>query len=227
MQSIYSTRALCIKSLHFTGILCYIEPIKEICIKYVIPSYIYSIFVGILLSEGWANLHRKTGTKARIKLCQPYVNKEYVYYVFREIYMYCEKDPYRFNTYLNGKKVDVILISTKWLFCFIEIYDMFYIKNVKRVPCNIYDILTPFVLAHWVMGSGISLQGRGIKLCTSFNNISDTVKLINVLIIKYRLRCNLLIEKDKHSIYIYRSSLNTLLMSIKPHMLPFMIKQII
>ena len=77
------------------------------------------------------------------------------------------------------------------------------------------------------MGSGISLQGRGIKLCTNFNNISDTVKLINVLIIKYRLRCNLLIEKDKNSIYIYRSSLNTLLMSIKPYMLPFMIKKII
>ena len=78
------------------------------------------------------------------------------------------------------------------------------------------------------MGSGISLQGRGIKLYTNFNNIFDSVKLINVLMIKYRLRCNLILEKDKYSIYIYRSSLNTLLMSIKPYIpLPSIIKKII
>ena len=92
------------------------------------------------------------------------------------------------------------------------------------MPSNIYDLLTPFVLAHWVMGSGISLQGRGIKLYTNFNNVFDTVKLVNVLMIKYRLRCSLRLEKNKHIIYIYRSSLNTLLMIIKPYLLYSMIK---
>lgn len=63
--------------------------------------------------------------------------------------MYCEKDPYRFKSYsLKGKPVDIILISTRWMFCFMDIYSMFYVKNVKRVPCNIYDLLTPSVLAH-------------------------------------------------------------------------------
>lgn len=93
-------------------------------------------------------MHSKTNSKARIKFCQPYDNKKYIDYIFREIHIYCEKDPYRFNNNLKGKPIDVILISTKWLFSFIEIYSMFYIKNVKRVPCNIYEILTPFVLAH-------------------------------------------------------------------------------
>ena len=221
------TRDMCINNLPFTAVFFYREPPRKICIKNAIPSYFYSIFISLLLSGGWANIHRKTKSKARIKICQPYVNREYVYYIFREIHMYCEKDPYRFNDNLKGRPVDVILISTKWLFCLIDIYYMFYIKNVKRVPFNIYDLLTPFVLAHWVMGAGLSLQGRGIKLCTKFNNIFDTVKLINVLIIKYRLRCNLLLEKDKHSIYIYRSSLNTLLMIIKPYMLYSIIKKTI
>lgn len=76
------------------------------------------------------------------------------------------------------------------------------------------------------MGSGIRLKGRGIRLYTNFNNLFDSVKLINVLIIKYQLRCNLLLEKDKHIIYIYRSSLDTLLMSIKPYMLPCIIQKI-
>jgi hypothetical protein len=211
-----------------TAVICYIEPVKEICIKHILPPYLYSIFIGLLLSKGWANIHGKTNSKARIKFCQPYINKEYLYYVFREIHMYCEKDPYRFNSYLlKGKPVDVILISTRWMFCFIDIYSMFYIKNVKRVPCNIYDLLTPLVLAHWVMGSGIRLQGRGIKLGTNFYDIFDMVKLINVLTIKYRLRCNLQLEKDKHSIYIYHTSLNTLFMSIKPFILPSMQKKLI
>jgi hypothetical protein len=77
------------------------------------------------------------------------------------------------------------------------------------------------------MGSGIRLQGRGIKLGTNFYDIFDMVKLINVLTIKYRLRCNLQLEKDKYSIYIYHSSLNTLFMSIKPFILPSMQKKLI
>jgi hypothetical protein len=137
LQDISSTRAICIKNLPFTAVFCYTEPLKERGIKHAIPPYLYSIFIYLLLSEGWANIHRKTNSKARIKFCQPYVNKEYIYYVFREIYMYCEKDPYRFNNNPKGKPVDVLLMSTKWLFCFIEIYSMFYIKNVKRVPCNL------------------------------------------------------------------------------------------
>nr|YP_009945120.1 LAGLIDADG endonuclease [Monilinia laxa]QOE17484.1 LAGLIDADG endonuclease [Monilinia laxa] len=142
--------------------------------------------------------------------------------------MYCEKDPYRFNSSsLKGKPVDIILISTRWMFCFMDIYSMFYLKNVKRVPCNIYDLLTPSVLAHWVMSDGTRLQGRGIKLGADFNGTFDTIKLINVLIIKYRLCCNLQLEKDKHSIYIYRSSLNTLAINIKPFMLPCMYYKII
>lgn len=63
------------------------------------------------------------------------------------------------------------------------------------MPYNIFDLLSPLVLAHWVMASGIVLKGRGLKISTDSFNISDTVILINVLIIKYRLRCNLLLEK--------------------------------
>jgi len=57
--------------------------------------------------------------------------------------------------------------------------------------------LIPFGLAHGVMGSGINLQGRGIKLCIRFNNLFDTVTLVNVLMTQYGLRCNLLLEKKK------------------------------
>lgn len=186
--------------------------------------YLESLFISLLLSlNGWANLDGKTNSKVRIKFRQPYSNKDYIYYLHREIKIYCEKEPYRFTSHQNFKKrcaVDEILITTRWLFCFVDIYNLLYKKkNEKKIPYNIYDLLTPLVLAHLVMGSSIKLRGRGLKLYIGFLNISDAVKLINVLIVKYGLQCNLLLEIDKRCIYIYRSSLNLLFVSIKPYMI--------
>jgi hypothetical protein len=66
------------------------------------------------------------------------------------------------------------------------------------------------------MGASVILKGRGLMISTCFN-ISDAVKLVNVLIIKYSLHCNLLIlNKNKTRIYIYRSSLVNLIGILKP-----------
>jgi hypothetical protein len=37
--------------------------------------------------------------------------------------------------------------------------------KVKVIPENIYDLLTPVALAHWIMGDGKALS-KGIALCT-------------------------------------------------------------
>lgn len=191
-------------------------------LRYIIPQYQYSIFIALLLSNGWAYAHHKINSMVCIKFRQPYANKEYIYYVYREISIYCKKYPYRYTNsrHLKGKPIDEILIATKWLYCLNEIYSIFYIKkNEKIVPYNIYNLLTPLVLTHWVVGSGIRLKGRGLKLCTNSFNIPDTVRLINVLIIKYRLNCRLLLENDKPIIYIYYNSIYTLEQFIKPHII--------
>lgn len=215
------------KTEHFNiALLPYKQFIKEISAEQIIPPYFYSVFVDLLLSSGWANIHNKTKAKARIKFRQSYENKEYLYHIYREISIYCEKGPYRLTSghFFKGKPIDVILISTRWLYSFTEIYYMFYNKNEKIVPHNIYDLLTPFVIAQWVMGTSKILQGRGLILCTDYFNIVAVVKLINVLIIKYRLHCNLLLEKDKPRIYIYRNSVDKLIMIIKPYMLSSILK---
>lgn len=49
------------------------------------------------------------------------------------------------------------------------------------------------VLAFWALASSRNMQGRGIILSNSFS-IQDTVKLINILIIKYRLNCSLIFK---------------------------------
>lgn len=157
---------------------------------------------------------------ARIKLRQSYLNKEYIYYLLKEILPYCDKDPYRFTGIIKGRSVDEILIATKWFNCFTKLYSIFYNNKLKRVPFNIYDLITPLVLFHWVTGAGIMWKsgGRGLILYVLDLNVSDIVKLINVLIIKYSINSRLLVWKSKCTIYIYRSSLVNLIKIIEPIM---------
>jgi hypothetical protein len=62
---------------------------------------------------------------------------------------------------------------------------------VKVIPQNIYDLLTPAGLAHFIMGDGTREPGYGVILCTDSYTILDVVRLMNVLMIKYRLECTL------------------------------------
>ena len=192
--------------------------LKAISSYNIIPLYQNNIFVSIFISGGWLVRHRVNNSLARVKFRQPYCNKEYIYYVFNEISPYCGKSPYRFtsDSSWKGKPADELLIATKWLHCFKNYDTVFYREKEKILPANIYDLLTPLVLFHWIMGSSVKLKGRGILISIYDFNVIDTVKLINILIIKYSLHCNLLISSDKKKIYIYRSSIEHLIRIIKP-----------
>ena len=72
--------------------------------------------------------------------------------------------------------------STRKYHCLNELYHLFY-KKIKIIPYNIYDLLTPIALAHWIMGDGAK-RNKGLVLCTDSFSISDVVKLSNVLRIK-------------------------------------------
>jgi len=74
--------------------------------------------------------------------------------------------------------------------CLTELHSLFYPDGVKIIPNNIYELLTPVALAHLIMGDG-SAHKSGLYICTDSYHITDVVRLINVLIIKYRLECNL------------------------------------
>ena len=67
---------------------------------------------------------------------------------------------------------------------------MFYKNNIKCIPDNIYELLMPMALAHWIMGDA-SARPHGLLLCTDSYSVSDVIKLMNVLMIKYELNCTL------------------------------------
>ena len=95
---------------------------------------------------------------------------------------------------------------------------LFYPHGVKIVPYNIYELLTPVVLAHMIIGDG-SVQQHGLIICTDSYTVQDVVRLINVLMIKYRLDCWLRNHTPTQPrIYISQSSMPSLLNIVSPFM---------
>lgn len=107
---------------------------------------------------------------------------------------------------------------TRSLPCLTELYSLFYPNKVKIIPQNIYELLTPVALAHLIMGDG-SPMSHGLSLCTDSYSLSDTVRIINVLIIRYGLKCTLHLKREnKYRIYISRHSMAILRTIVGPHM---------
>jgi hypothetical protein len=116
-----------------------------------IPDEIKDILVGILLGDG--HIVRRTSTaNSRLVYAQTAVaHKEYFYYVHSFFISFCAKDYLpQLRTVIDNrtkKRYSAISFTTMQLPCFNVFKEMFYISNVKRVPDNIYELLTPRGLA--------------------------------------------------------------------------------
>ena len=110
--------------------------------------------------------------------------------------------------------------STRKYPCLNELYHLFY-KKIKIIPYNIYDLLTPIALAHWIMDDGVK-RNKGLVLCTDSFSISDVVSAShsNVLRIKYGLITTITgFTNNKPRIYILPESMPNLIKLVKPYIL--------
>ncbi len=104
--------------------------------------------------------------------------------------------------------------------CITELRSLFYpeLSKIKVIPFNIYDLLTPAAVAHLIMGDG-SAQRHGLIICTDSYTLKDVVRLINVLIIRYRLECSIRYHSPTQPrIYIKERSMPLLRTIVRPHM---------
>ena len=109
--------------------------------------------------------------------------------------------------------------STRRYPCLNELYQSFYKNKIKIIPHNIYDLLTPIALAHWIMGDGAK-RNKGLVLCTDSFSISDVVRLSNVLRIKYGLNTIITgFTNNKPRIYILPESMPNLIKLVKYYIL--------
>jgi hypothetical protein len=139
---------------------------------------------------------------------------------------YCSSSPSRTTGIRVGKPFSGLQFFTRSLPCFTELHTLFYREGVKIIPDNIYELLTPVALAHIIMGDATA-KPHGLILCTDSYSIEDIVRLINVLIIKFRLDCTIRVErKNQYRIYIRERSMNLIRQIVKPHMCSSMLYKI-
>ena len=116
-----------------------------------IPDDIKDILVGILLGDAHI-VKRSPLSNSRLVYAQTIpIHREYFNHVYNFFIPFCVKDYIPQSRIVKDnrtKKVySAIFFTTMQLPCFNVFKEMFYILNVKIVPNNIYELLTPKGLA--------------------------------------------------------------------------------
>ncbi len=186
-----------------------------------LPSLQYSVIIGLLLSDGWLSFASSTNKNARLGFKQSLSRSDYVWFVFNLLSHYCSINPHLTKGLRNGKPLYALQILTRSIPCFTDLYHLFYVNKIKIIPNDIYELFTPIAFAHLVMGDG-SYKSKGLVLCTDSFSLFEVVKLMNVLIIKYELKCTLHVEENRYRIYISRTSMDKVVKIIKPYLIPSM-----
>ena len=176
----------------------------------------------MLLSDGWLEKYN-LNSNTRFRFKQAISRSDYVIHSFMALSHYCSNVP---NITKGKRKGNIFFglgFGTRSLPCFNEIYHLFYKDKVKVIPENIYDLLTPIAIAHWIMGDGAKLN-KGLVLCTDSFTVQEVITLMNVLKIKYDINSTIQGFKNKKPrIYILKESMPKLVNIVKHHLLPSML----
>lgn len=190
----------------------------------ILTPYTKGVIVGLTLSDGWLII--SNSTNARLGFKQSLSRSAYVWFVFNILSHYCSSGPRLITSTRADKTHYALQFLTRLMLCLTELHTLFYPQGVKIVPHNIYELLTPAALAHFIMGDGYRWH-HGLVLCTDSYSIQDIVRLINVLIIKYRLECTLRYHTPTQPrVYIKEGSIPILRDLVRPFMVKSMLYKI-
>ena len=162
---------------------------------------------------------RSPTSNARLVYAQTALHKEYFEYVFNIFKEYCTKNYIEQSRTIKGKDNKIYsatAFTTMQLPCLNEYRELFYQNNIKLIPDNIYNLLSPRSLAFWIMDDG-SKHNQGLHISIYAFNNDDTDKLLYTLQDRYKLKCSLHFNRDnKPRIYIFKESMVTLREIVKP-----------
>ena len=166
------------------------------------------------MSDGW--LYQNKSLKTLLAFKQK--DFEYLWFVYTKLSHYCRSLPRLTKTNINGKNFTAVMFVTRVYPCFTEWYNLFYNdQGKKRVPLELYNMITYEALAHWIMGDGTRVN-KGLTLQTQSFTLQECVFIISILIYKYDLKCSIHMQRNQPTIYISSKSMKKL----RPLILPFM-----
>jgi hypothetical protein len=185
-----------------------------------LSSFHLGVMVGVLLGDAYM---RREGDNrnARILFGQSLVNYPYLWFVFTLLSPYCAGLPYLDSSVIKGVRHYKAVFTTRTYTVMNELYDMFYVEGIKVVPQEIYHLLSPVALAHWISCDGAGIKQGGLLLCTDGFTVPEVCKLMNVLMIRYGLNCTLQYYAGLPRIYIPAKDLGRLRLIVEPYMHQF------
>lgn len=179
---------------------------------YQIPKHLNSIILGVLLSDGY--LYKNKNDKTLLAFKQK--NFEYLWFVYNKLSHYCRSLPKITTTGIDRNRYQIFMFATRVYPCFTKWHDLLYVNGIKRVPLDLYYMLTYETLAHWIMGDGTKTY-KGITLQTQSFTVQECTFIISVLNYKFNLKCNIHMQRNQPTIYISSKSVKKL----KPNILSY------
>ena len=185
-------------------------------IKITIESPLNEIMIGLLLGDGHIQKRSINGNSRFIygqsSLRLHHLN--YFNHVFELFKPYLSKDFYPKKRSFTDKRSNKIYSSVQFatlsLPCFNYYKDLFYnSNNLKIVPSNIQNLLSPRGLAYWIMDDG-SLQNKGLHLNTYGFTPQDIFLLKTTLENMFgenTLKCTIHKHQKGERIYIWEESM--------------------
>ena len=118
-------------------------------------------------------------------------------------------------------KYSSVSFATLSLPCFNYYREIFYsVDNLKIVPSNIQNLLTPRGLAYWIMDDG-SIQNKGLHLNT-YGFTSEDILLLKLTLENIfgvnSLKCSIHKHKKGERIYIWEESMKDLRNNISQYL---------
>lgn len=193
------------------GILSKIE--RE---KLKINDYQKSIIIGLILSDGWLRL--KKGWNSKLGFKQSLKNFYYCWFIYNNLKNLCSNTPYLNSNLIRGRLFYSVQFETRQLKSLNFFKELFYNDKTKIIKDELIFHLNEIALAHWIMGDG-ARRNNGITLCTDNFSLYDVVKLINMLYIKFNIKCTLHKEKNHYRIYINKKEWLKIKDKVKPYII--------
>jgi len=188
-----------------------------------LPPYVLSVVIGLILGDAWVSFSTKHHKNAHLAFRQSVSHFAYFWSIFTTFSHYRSSLPFLTSGLREGKRFFGVEFFTRALPCFTDLHALFSINGVKIIPEEIFHLLDDVALAHWIMNDGYKASS-GLALCTDSFMVPDVVRLMNVLMVKFRLDCTLFMKGGKHPrISIRSSSMPRLRGLVLPHMDPSMI----
>lgn len=127
-----------------------------------------------------------------------------------------------FKNKITLKEYKSVQFATLSLPCFNHYRSIFYQENLKIVPLDISNLLTPRGLAYWIMDDG-SIQNKGLHLNTYGFTAEDILRLQSALENLFSgaensLKCSIHKHSKGGRIYIWEESMPLLRNNISQYM---------